>query len=1025
VVAAFSSRALAFVLAFVMAAGAAAQTRTLRIVTYNIEADISGYTTARPGLITPAGGGTVQQGGVLEGIGEEAVGSNPAQPIDILALQETTSNTTTVAPIVTALNTYYNAPGMYAYSTYQATEAGGNASSGNGPNALVYNTTTVQLLASVPVDPQGGTSQLGSSSGMYREAMRYEFAPAGMTPTPANEFYVYVSHYKSGTIASDLTSRTGEAKIIRNDEANNLPANARVLYVGDYNVSTSSEASYQIILTPGAPNGIAQGQGIDPMNLSGATAVDWSVNSLLGLKSESATNLRYRDDFHVMSTNVYYGTPGGLVYVPGSYHVFGNNGTSPYQASINSASNTSLASLQAGAPISAAQLYLDLTTASDHLPVVADYTVSVSGPGLAVLPASDLAGSGTQGGPFTPFSQAYTLTNSGAGSLDWAVNYSAGWLTLSATNGALAPGSATNVILSLNATANSLTPGTYSDIVSFVNTSNAAGGITRGVSLVVVSSTPQLAVGPAAGFSSSGSAGSPFSPASQGYYLTNIGGSALSWTVTHSAPWLTVSATNGTLSPGANTSVTASINAGAGALAAGNYSDTLSFGNANNGAGNASRAVSLVVIRFGFFDDFSTFAPGNLAGQNNWAQYSTPSSPALQVTGGKVIISGGQTTNGQNAYKNFTSTSNAVFYGMTLMVTSVVNTTNPTSLASLYNASNAPGFAYFRLAATAGDASLTNFVLGGRISSQSGDPYTFGDTALSLGVEQRVIVQAPVGYTNLLIYVDPASADITSQIPYASNSIGTGSPPGSLGSVVLSQYGSSTVPSDGLAIGKFVVCDSFATAYNALTPAVPPPVASFSAAPTTGLGPLTVVFTDTSTGSITNRLWSFGDGTATNTTGTTASHVYVAGLYGVMLVASGPGGASTNYQADYIAVLTPFQSWQLAYFGSSTNSAAAPAADPDNDGMSNWAEFLAGTDPTDPNSVFRIASILPQGNDLLISWTMGAGRTNVLQQADGLGAGASFTDIYTVTTASTVTNYLDVGAATNAVPRYYRVRLGP
>ena len=98
-----------------------------------------------------------------------------------------------------ALNTYYNAPGMYAMSTYQATESGGDTSNGNGPNALVYNTTTVQLLASVPVDPPGGTSKLGSSSGEYREVMRYEFAPAGVTPTPANEFYIYVSHYKSGT----------------------------------------------------------------------------------------------------------------------------------------------------------------------------------------------------------------------------------------------------------------------------------------------------------------------------------------------------------------------------------------------------------------------------------------------------------------------------------------------------------------------------------------------------------------------------------------------------------------------------------------------------------------------------------------------------------------------------------------------------------------------------------------------------------------------------------------------------------
>src|SRR5262249_47816189 len=149
-----------------------------------------------------------------------------AQPLDILALQETTSNTTTLTPIVNGLNTYYNAPGMYAMSTFQATSSGG-VTSGGGPNALVYNTTTVQLLASVPVDPPGGTSQLGSASGEYRELMRYLFAPAGVTPNASNQFYIYVSHYKASTGSANETARAGEAQIIRNNSVT-LPANARI-----------------------------------------------------------------------------------------------------------------------------------------------------------------------------------------------------------------------------------------------------------------------------------------------------------------------------------------------------------------------------------------------------------------------------------------------------------------------------------------------------------------------------------------------------------------------------------------------------------------------------------------------------------------------------------------------------------------------------------------------------------------------------------------------------------------------------
>ena len=68
-----------------------------------------------------------------------------------------------------------------------------------------------------------------------------------------------------------------------------------------------------------------------------------------------------------------------------------------------------------------------------------------------------------------------------------------------------------------------LAAGGYSDTVSFTNTSNGTGNTTRPVSLTVTSVTPQLAVSPASGLTSSGMAGGPFSPASQTYGLTNSG----------------------------------------------------------------------------------------------------------------------------------------------------------------------------------------------------------------------------------------------------------------------------------------------------------------------------------------------------------------------------------------------------------------------------------------------------------------------------------------------------------------------
>ena len=91
-----------------------------------------------------------------------------------------------------------------------------------------------------------------------------------------------------------------------------------------------------------------------------------------------------------------------------------------------------------------------------------------------------------------------------------------------------------------------------------------------------------------------------------------------------------------------------------------------------------------------------------------------------------------------------------------------------------------------------------------------------------------------------------------------------------------------------------------------------------------------------------------------------------------------------------------------------------------------WSE---GTNPTNAASVLRIMSITQIGNDFLITWMTGVGKTNILQlsQTDSSGGlSTTFTDLFTVPyTTGTPTNYTDAGAATNAPARYYRVRLGP
>jgi PKD repeat protein len=80
-----------------------------------------------------------------------------------------------------------------------------------------------------------------------------------------------------------------------------------------------------------------------------------------------------------------------------------------------------------------------------------------------------------------------------------------------------------------------------------------------------------------------------------------------------------------------------------------------------------------------------------------------------------------------------------------------------------------------------------------------------------------------------------------------------------------------------------------------------PLTAGFAASPLAGQPPLTVVFTDTSTGAVTDWLWSFGDGGTS--TAQHPTHTYtLTGAFTVSLTASGPGGSDTEVKAGYIQV---------------------------------------------------------------------------------------------------------------------------
>lgn len=122
-----------------------------------------------------------------------------------------------------------------------------------------------------------------------------------------------------------------------------------------------------------------------------------------------------------------------------------------------------------------------------------------------------------------------------------------------------------------------------------------------------------------------------------------------------------------------------------------------------------------------------------------------------------------------------------------------------------------------------------------------------------------------------------------------------------VGSASFSQIlGNSTAPT---LLGSFALAANGVVTYTTNSTTTPP-TASFSGSPTAGFAPLSVVFTNNSTGSITNWVWSFGNGTSvTNTTGSNVTNTYAAsGTYTVTLTVIGAGGTNASTMTGYIAV---------------------------------------------------------------------------------------------------------------------------
>jgi hypothetical protein len=342
----------------------------IRVVTWNTANDVSstGTDTHPPAIGGPADG-------VFRALGALSITSAAvARPIDILALQESAPNTGSGAnPTAQAYANILN--NIYPGANYVAASLNGlidGTGTGNGPNSLVYRSSTLTLLS------QNGVGTV-STTGAARQVLRYQFQPIG-SPTSAS-FYLYDDHFKSGTTTSDNNRRGVEAGIITTD-VNTLPANTPIIFAGDYNpTNNTSDLGYHGVITGSATN-----HGTDPLNPANVTQ-DWSVSASKSMETESpATSafftgqstggMHYRDDMLLNSPGMLSGN--AIDYITGSYAAFGNTNTHTYLGAITTGSASALAAELSGqyTTAQAATVLTDLAEASDHLPVVADYQLT-------------------------------------------------------------------------------------------------------------------------------------------------------------------------------------------------------------------------------------------------------------------------------------------------------------------------------------------------------------------------------------------------------------------------------------------------------------------------------------------------------------------------------------------------------------------------------------------------------------------------------------------------------------------------
>ncbi|HPF40553.1 MAG TPA: hypothetical protein P5081_05350 [Phycisphaerae bacterium] len=287
---------------------------------------------------------------------------------DILVVQEI-ANTSAVAFLRDQILNAAGGPGGNFGTPEHYISATFTDSSGNLDQALFYRDAAFEEVS-------GSYVNLNTSP---RGTPRWRIRPISAA-SDSTDLYIYSMHLA----ATDATSRAAQTSTVRS-HANGLPSGSNIFFVGDFNIDSSTEASYLNLIGVEADN---DGRGFDPINRPG----NWSgASSFADIHTQSPHNnnpgsppggvaggLDDRFDFILISSGLQ--DAAGFDYIPGTYRAFGNDGNH-FNQDINDSPV-----IPEGAAVADA-----LHAASDHIPVMLHLTDPVTQATITLTPPTLLS----------------------------------------------------------------------------------------------------------------------------------------------------------------------------------------------------------------------------------------------------------------------------------------------------------------------------------------------------------------------------------------------------------------------------------------------------------------------------------------------------------------------------------------------------------------------------------------------------------------------------------------------------------